>query len=428
VRIYNLFPLLAGKLTDWKPHLVRAADMAFDWVFVNPIQKLGRSRSLYSIADYFAINPALVDPGDAHSPEEQMRSVNETAKELGLQVMADLVINHCAADSPLVEQHPDWFVRGPKGDIVHPSCMEDGREVVWQDLARLNHLASSDAEGLFRFCLRATEHLVELGFTGFRCDAAYQIPAPFWKRLIETVKARHPGVVFGAETLGCTPEQTRQTVQAGFDLTFNSSKWWDFSSPWLMEQYELTRAVAPSVSFPESHDTERLFSESGGNVHAMKQRYLFAGLFSAGVMMPMGYEYGFRKKLDVVNTRPEDWEETDVDLTDFIRRVNEIKRSYPIFQQESITGLLSHPNPAILLMWKATPRCESEALIVLNKDPHNWQHFHTENLCQYIQGTPPLADVSPEWPMEYLPAPFDFDLHPGMGRVLVTQPRGGTEQ
>jgi len=423
MRIYNLFPLLAGKLPDWKPHLVRAADLGFDWIFVNPIQKLGRSRSLYSIADYFAINPALVDQGDAHAPEEQLRSVTGAAQELGLQVMADLVINHCAADSPLVEQHPDWFMRGPKGGIVSPSCMEDGRKVVWRDLVRFNHLASNDAEGLFRFCLRATEHLVELGFTGFRCDAAYQIPAPFWQRLIEAVKAGHPHVVFGAETLGCTPEQTRQTVQAGFDFTFNSSKWWDFSSPWMMEQYELTRALAPSVSFPESHDTERLFSESGGNVHALKQRYLFAALFSAGVMMPMGYEYGFRKKLHVVKTRPQDWEETDVDLTDFIRRVNQIKRSYPVFQQESITEIISHSNPAILLMWKATPRFQGEALIILNKDPHNWQHFHTENLSQYIQAPPPLTDVSPEWPMDYLPAPFDFDLHPGMGRVLVTQPR-----
>ena len=49
--------------SDWEPHLERAAGMGFDWVFVNPIQKLGRSGSLYSIADYLAINPALLTPG-----------------------------------------------------------------------------------------------------------------------------------------------------------------------------------------------------------------------------------------------------------------------------------------------------------------------------------------------------------------------------
>jgi starch synthase (maltosyl-transferring) len=423
VRIYNLFPLLAGKFTEWKPHLVRASDMGFDWVFVNPIQRVGRSRSLYSITDYFAINPTFVDDDDGNSPQEQLRAVVAVADDLGLRMMADLVINHCAADSPLVQQHPEWFARGPEGRIVHPSCVEDGRTVVWRDLVSFDHLGSSGAEDLFRFYCRVVEHLIEFGFTGFRCDAAYQVPASLWQRLIEVIKGRHPQVVFGAETLGCTPEQTQQTVGAGFDFTFNSSKWWDFSSAWLLAQYELTRHIAPSISFPESHDTERLFHESGGNVSLMKQRYLFAALFSAGVMMPVGYEFGFQKKLDVLKTRPEDWEQTDVDLTDFIRRVNHLKRSYPVFQQESITEILPHPNPNILLMWKATSDLEGEALLVLNKDAHNWQQFQTDNLCQYIQTPPPLIDVSVEWPMDFVPAPFQFDLHPGMGRVFVTGPR-----
>jgi hypothetical protein len=37
-RIYNLFPLLAGPLPRWKPHLERARRMEFDWLFVNPIK------------------------------------------------------------------------------------------------------------------------------------------------------------------------------------------------------------------------------------------------------------------------------------------------------------------------------------------------------------------------------------------------------
>ncbi|NOR06131.1 MAG: alpha-amylase, partial [Deltaproteobacteria bacterium] len=41
--IYNLFPLLAGKFTDWERHLLRASEMGFNWVFVNPIQRPGES-------------------------------------------------------------------------------------------------------------------------------------------------------------------------------------------------------------------------------------------------------------------------------------------------------------------------------------------------------------------------------------------------
>jgi len=424
MRIYNLFPLLAGPFEHWKPHLTDAAEMGFNWIFVNPIQKLGNSGSLYSIKDYFAINPALcVGPQPA---EAQVLAMAKEAGELGLKLMIDLVINHCAYDSDLLKQHPEWFVK-ENGRIANPFCTHDGQKVVWQDLAQFDHYHSSDSEGLFRYCRKIVDYLLGLGFRGFRCDAAYQIPSGFWRRLIEDVKREHPDAVFVAETLGCSPEQTRQTAEAGFAAVFNSSKWWDFESPWLMEQYHLTRATAPSISFAESHDTPRLFAEQHGNLDAMKQRYLFSALFSAGVMMPMGFEYGFRKQLHVVDTKPTDWEETDVDLSAFIREVNLIKSHYRVFQEESITEMLACSNPAVLVIWKASTVDSSQALIFLNKDVWNRQHFRIDNLQHYVQNLPTLVDVSPQWPMDFLPVPFDYELLPGMARVLVTGPKVAAE-
>jgi starch synthase (maltosyl-transferring) len=138
-------------------------------------------------------------------------------------------------------------------------------------------------------------------------------------------------------------------------------------------------------------------------------------------MIPMGFEFGFRKALHVVDTQPSDWETTDVDLTGFIRHVNQVKAKYPVFQEESLTTVLGHDaNPAILVMWKAATRARGEALLVLNKDLWNRQTFRTENLCHLVQCAPPLIDVSPEWAMEHLPAPFEFELHPGMGRIFVS--------
>lgn len=418
MRIYNLFPLLAGPLHDWKPHLERAAALGFDWVFVNPIQKTGRSGSLYSIQDYFAINPTLLDPGSDKSAEEQVREVVHCAEELGLSMMVDLVINHCAYDSALLQEHPKWFVR-EGGKIAHPHCLHDGQQVVWEDLARFD-FGTSETEALYRFCKDVVDYLGGLGFRGFRCDAAYQIPRSLWSRLMEETRRQRPATIFAAETLGCSADQTKETARAGFDYIFNSSKWWDFSSPWLMEQYHLTRDTAPSISFPESHDTPRLLAEAHGNADVLKQRYLFAALFSTGVMMPMGYEYGFNKPLHVVHTRPSDWEQSSIDLTDYIRSVNAIKGRYPVFQEESLTEVLPHPNSAVLVLWKAASKSGGEALLLLNKDPWNWQHFHADDLYQYVQSPPPLIDVSPEWPMSHLPNPFDYELPPATGRVLVS--------
>lgn len=418
--IYNLFPLLAGPFTHWEEHLSRAADMGFNWAFVNPIQQPGKSGSLYSIMDYFAFNPLFIDGASKQPPREQIRTIITKADQLGLNMMVDLVINHCSVDSDLLAQHPEWFLWEKPGRVANPFCDENGKKVVWKDLAKFDHKHTKDKEGLFQFFLKTVDFLVTLGFKGFRCDAAYQVPTSLWKRLIKETKKRNPEILFFAETLGCPPDQTRQTAKAGFDFIFNSSKWWDFESHWLMKQYALTREIAPSIGFPESHDTARLCEELRGNQEGLKQRYLFSALFSAGVMMPMGFEFGFRKKLHVVKTKPTDWETTDIDLTTFIRRVNTLKASHPIFLEDAPTEILNHSNHNVLLMWKASTATREESLLILNKDIHNRQGFNVDKIQKFVQAGAPLVDLSPEDRMEYIPTPFSYDLLPGQGIVLVT--------
>jgi starch synthase (maltosyl-transferring) len=418
--IYNLFPLLAGKFTKWGSHLSRASEMGFTWIFVNPVQFPGSSGSIYSIKDYFSFNPLLIDSKSAASPQRQLQDAIKTTEELGLKMMVDLVINHCAFDSDLLRAHPGWFLRDAKGRVAHPFAREKGKKVVWKDLAQFDHRNAKDKEGIFRFFLSVVKFLAGLGFRGFRCDAAYQIPARLWERLIREAKKTYPDLLFFAETLGTTPDLTRKTAGAGFDYIFNSSKWWDFNSQWLMQQYDLTREIAPSISFPESHDTVRLCEELNGNMNALKQRYLFSALFSAGVMMPVGFEFGFRKRLHVVKTRSRDWEETGIDLTSYITEVNKIKAEHAVFQEDAPTEVLPHRNPDILLMWKASTHTQEESLLIINKDVNNKQTFYKDNLLKYLQARAPLVDISPEYPLDYIPEPFSYELQPGQGIVLIT--------
>ena len=51
-------------------------------------------------------------------------------------------------------------------------------------------------------------------------------------------------------------------------------------------------------------------------------------------MIPIGYEYGFRKELHVVKTRPKDWEKPLFDLTRYIGEVNRMKASVPVLNEE----------------------------------------------------------------------------------------------
>jgi len=43
LRIYNLFPLLAGPVAAWRSHLPRVEAMNFNAVYVNPFHATGRS-------------------------------------------------------------------------------------------------------------------------------------------------------------------------------------------------------------------------------------------------------------------------------------------------------------------------------------------------------------------------------------------------
>lgn len=419
--LYNLFPLLAGNVAQWTRHLERAADLGFDAVFINPIQYPGYSGSLYSIKDYFRLNPLIADGLTRRGAESAFRKMRGEAERLGLKLIVDLVISHCAFDSDLVKKHPQWFLI-ENGKVAHPWCMEGSKRVVWRDLAQFDHKHSRDKSALYAYLLEVIDYLVGLGISGFRCDAAYQVPASFWRRFIHETRQRHPGTLFLAETLGCSPKDTIRTANAGFDFIFNSSKWWDFHSPWLIEQYALTRERTRSISFAESHDTERLAVQCQGNGDALKQRYLFSALFASGVMMPMGFEFGFRKRLHVVETRPEDWEEPSLDLTAFIRNVNTAKAQNPVFLEESAVEVLPCGNPEVLFLWKGSLHARQEALLILNKDVHHKQHFCTDNLYDHIQAQGPLRDVSPEYPLDYLPTPYEYGLRPGQGIVLVTTP------
>jgi len=311
-------------------------------------------------------------------------------------------------------------VRNPDGTIANSECQHQDERVVWKDLAQFDHQHTKDPEGLYGYGRRVVEHLLGLGFDGFRCDAAYQVPAPFWNRLICDSKSRQPQACFSAETLGCTADQTRETAAAGFDYIFNSSKWGDFQGWWLMAQYNLLRETARSISFAESHDTPRLCDELGGNLDGLKQRYLFSALFSAGVLMPMGFEYGLRKPLHVINTTPADFQRDGIDLCPFITKVNAIKRNHPVFLEESHTSMLPSPNPNILVLWKASTASKQEALLLLNKDLGQHQDFYAESFRPLVQSGSPLKDVSPEYPLEYIHEPFHYALRPGQGIVLVT--------
>lgn len=133
-------------------------------------------------------------------------------------------------------------------------------------------------------------------------------------------------------------------------------------------EYDRLGKIAPSISFPETHDTTRLAADTGGDEAVQRQRYAFAASFSAGCMIPIGYEFGFRRKLDVVSTRPSDWEAPSFDLRRFIRRTNELKMGSPLLQGEGELRAVVKTEDALVLERRSEHALGQESFILINKN------------------------------------------------------------
>jgi len=417
LRIYNLFPTLAGTTRDWMVHVPRIAAMGFNAVYINPFHYPGFSGSLYAVKDYYRLNPRFRG-GEAGDDDTLLERFTDTARAQELRVIMDLVINHASKDSELVAEHPDWFTRDAKGDVVSPRAIDPAdarRQTVWGDLAELAY-RSPQQHQILDYFQQLVRHYVGLGFGGFRCDAAYKVPAEIWRGLIDSARAASPNVIFCAETLGAPKDTVFALADAGFDYFFNSIKWWDFESPWLLEQYEAFRHIAPSIGFPESHDTKRLVSEllaagipeSSIEPH-YRQAYAVAAAYSTGVMMPMGFEYGWARALDVVTSRDDEPERKRFDLGGFITEVNAIKQAIPALNEEGPQRLLSSKGDSLVALERRTESGQDRDLILVNRHPREPRAAVLEQLLGKDLA---LSDFSP-W---RLPTGVEASIG---GRVVV---------
>lgn len=419
-KIYNLFPRLAGNVKNWLPHIRRAYEMGFNWIYINPFHPTGSSGSLYAIKDHFGFNPLFFGSQDHGGPARYLKSLIREANKLGLNIMADLVINHTSKQSPLVLEHPDWYKRDVEGCLIHPGAMHKGKMVYWRDLAEIDNLNSKNRDSLWAYWLSVIKNYLDLGFTGFRCDAAYQVPTDLWRFLIEEAKQLNSDSVFFAETLGCSIEQTLEVAKSGFGYIFNSFKWWNLQDTWFTDQLRLTQPVAASVSFPESHDTTRLAADLKDNIPNIKQRYLLSALLTKGVMIPIGFEFGFHKKLNVKLTGSDDWEEARFDLCGFIKEVNLLKGSQHIFNQELPLQKVAIQNPDIMILLKDNINTEMEKkerfMLLININRSKAQSLDMDLNSILPDGV--IRDLSPEDNIGDVPQSLHIKLKPFQVKIL----------
>lgn len=371
--IYNLYPKLFGTMDKWELELSRIKKMGFEYVYLNPVSLNGKSNSDYSIKDHFSFNPDYVFE-DTNYNEETLKSEGrkkfkhfcKVAKENDLKVMLDIVINHTAIDSDLINTNPKWYTRTKNGDIFVPGVYDKEEWIEWSDLADIDNSNSKDKVNLWKYWEDMINYYIDLGVDGFRCDAAFMVPSELWKHLISKTKRVKPEILFIGETLGCKVEELLETANSGFDLIMNSFKWWNLQEEWFIEEYNKYSNFVSSLSFPENHDTRRYAEEVEGNISKMIQKYFLSAIWSKGTAITSGFEYGFRKRINVFTTNKESFETTSINIENDILKINNIKKQFVLFNEDCLVTSVKSRNKAITAYLKESDLTNESALIIIN--------------------------------------------------------------
>lgn len=331
---YNLFPPILGHIKNWYSHTDRIKDMGFEWIYINPITYPGFSGSLYATKDYYSYNKNFFTSDNNIIAEKEIKDFNDHCKKIDIKVMVDLVINHSSKDCSLIREHIEWY-KTKDGSLVSPGAWDNGKWIEWGDLASFNNEKKETGElnELWTYWEKLIEHNIKLGFSGFRCDAAYKVPFELWKYLINNTKEIKEDTIFFAESLGCTKEDILMLAEAGFDYVASSARWWDYESEWFIEQYDISRVKSKQIAFPENHDTMRLITEYDGNIWRVKQTAFFTAIVCDMWMITLGFEYGFYNRCNVVGGSASEYENINYDISLYIKKLMDYIKKNDILSQ-----------------------------------------------------------------------------------------------
>jgi len=260
--IYEVFPRnfsKEGNFNGVTARLDELRDLGVDILWLMPIHPLGEKLrkgtlgSPYAVRDYYAINP------DYGTEADLKRLVSEAHKR-GLKVIIDIVANHTAWDSVMME-HPEFYKQDANGKIVPPVPE-------WTDVAGLNY----GNPKLRRYMMAMLEHWIDpatFDLDGFRCDVAFMVPTDFWEEARRELTRIKPDIMLLAEA--SKPELLLKAFDADYawpmhgtlnHVLLNGAPATEFKASWEESRRQFPRHSL-HTRFSDNHDEARAVARFG---------------------------------------------------------------------------------------------------------------------------------------------------------------------
>ena len=267
--------------------------------------------SYYAVSDFKKVNPEF-------GTIEDFRNLVKTAHDNGIYVILDWVPNHTGWDHVWIKEHPEYYIKNAKGEIIDPINPETGKSWGWSDVADLNY----DNQALREEMTADMLHWIKNeNIDGFRCDVASNVPLDFWKQAIPQLR-KEKNIFMLAEAW--EPELLKEGL---FDMAYNweshhtmnriaqgknSVKEWD---KFMKENESKYSADDILMNFVDNHDENSWNGTIKGRLGKGEEAMTALSYVMPGMpLIYSGNEYGlnhslkFFEKDSIPKTKGKDWE------------------------------------------------------------------------------------------------------------------------
>ena len=193
-----------GTFAGVEAQLPRLKDLGVDILWLMPMYEIGTEGrkgtlgSYYAISDYKEVNPEF-------GTMEDFEHLVAEAHKLGFKVILDWVANQTAPDNVWMTEKPaDFYERDSLGNAIY--------EYDWTDTRSLNY----ENEDVWWAQDDAMRFWLAKGVDGFRCDAAGEVPAEFWKGILPKMNKDFPDIYLLAEAERDNLADASETFDANY--------------------------------------------------------------------------------------------------------------------------------------------------------------------------------------------------------------------
>ncbi len=422
IRMYTLIPRVSGTINDWLELLPHITGLGFNALHLLPITSLDLSQSPYAAADLFSIERAYTGQGDCTGFTDFARFI-EKARERGIRLCFDLVLNHIGAGSQMVQQCPEWIVpdRSEKDGLKRAGCWHMNKWLKWEDLVKIyyDHPHPGIRRDIWNYMKKYAlfwSHFANLTGGMIRLDTLHASHEGFITQLLAELRAAYPNLIISAEFFTDFNTILKKAAEGQINL-FSANQWEYPYAEDLRNYLRYIHKTGRQVCYylpVTTHDTgapAQLF----GKAEAAVPRYAVTALMGTGQTgIVQGVEYGHPEKVAFIGPAEKLAFPENKAITEGIRSINRIFTEAMVFHRPGNLEFIDSGHGAVLGAWRRASR-ENEAsyLIFANLDVRQGYCLPLDLSCLVPEGEKiRLEDRMHGSRLEVIGTQTEIDLEP----------------